>query len=299
MLDLRLILVALFWGINFSAVKFALRDFGPMGFTVLRFSSAAVVLFIAARLMREPIMIAPPDRGPVVKLGLIGIALYNVLCMYGLRLTTAAHAALFISLSPLFGALIRYASDRERPGIRTAAGFLIAFAGALLIITSGTEHTGVPAEAPRRIGDLLMLGASFAWALYTVTAGPVLAKYPPGTVTAWSMVAGSAMLLPPALIEAGGQDWSAVSPASWAALIFASVFGGGIAYSLWYGGVKRIGATRTIIYHYLMPFVAVLFAAIALGEIITGLQLAGGGFILSGLWLVQGPDKRNRKHSAQ
>jgi len=51
--------------------------------------------------------------------------------------------------------------------------------------------------------------------------------------------------------------------------------------------VKDIGVTRTMVYHYIMPFAAVIFAVIALGEKITILQIIGGAGILSGVYLVQ------------
>jgi drug/metabolite transporter (DMT)-like permease len=43
-----------------------------------------------------------------------------------------------------------------------------------------------------------------------------------------------------------------------------------------------------MVYHYLMPFAAVLFAALFLGERIVGPQIMGGAAILGGVYLVQG-----------
>jgi drug/metabolite transporter (DMT)-like permease len=51
--------------------------------------------------------------------------------------------------------------------------------------------------------------------------------------------------------------------------------------------VKELGVTRTMVYHYLMPFAAVLFAAVVLGEKITLLQIIGGSAVLLGVYLVQ------------
>ncbi len=51
--------------------------------------------------------------------------------------------------------------------------------------------------------------------------------------------------------------------------------------------MKQIGVTRTIVYHYVMPFAAVLFAVLAAGEKIAALQIAGGAAILAGVYLVQ------------
>jgi drug/metabolite transporter (DMT)-like permease len=83
------------------------------------------------------------------------------------------------------------------------------------------------------------------------------------------------------------QHWSLIPALSWSAMAFASFIAAGIAYVFWYQGVKRIGVTRTMVYHYIMPFAAVLFAAFALGERITVLQISGGAAIVLGVYLVQ------------
>jgi drug/metabolite transporter (DMT)-like permease len=130
--------------------------------------------------------------------------------------------------------------------------------------------------------------ASVLWALYTMRARPLLQKYSPIKVTAYSVTAGSVLLLPFSVKELVGQSWTTVSAGSWAALAFTAFIGGSVAYVLWYDGVRRIGVTRTIVYHYLVPPLAVIFAAIFLGEPITLLTVLGGAAILSGVALVQG-----------
>jgi len=285
MLNFRLLFVALVWGINFSVIKYTLADFHPLSFTVIRFALAAVFLFTVMYATKEPFFVERADRFPLVKLGFIGIALYNILFMFGLKYTTAANSAMLISLSPLFGALIMAKQGNERITRRVGMGLGLASTGIFLIIRS---HHGAPVLSGHGFaGDFLTLCATVSWAIYSIAAKPLLAKYSPLTVTAYSIFAGSALLLPisiPALID---QPWNAVSPLSWSALIFASLIAAGIAYVLWYQGIQRIGVTRTMVYHYLMPVAAVIFAALFLDEQITVLKIMGGSAILLGVFLVQ------------
>lgn len=118
-------------------------------------------------------------------------------------------------------------------------------------------------------------------------AKPLLERYSPVKVTAYTMAAGALLLLPFGLHQLAIQPWGAVSEMSWAALVYGAFLAGGVAYTLWYQGVKRVGATKTIVYHYLMPFTAIVFAAVFLGERITVLQVAGGAAVLVGVYLVQ------------
>ena len=44
MFDLRLLFVALVWGVNFPVIKHSLTDFLPLSFTVVRFAIASAAL---------------------------------------------------------------------------------------------------------------------------------------------------------------------------------------------------------------------------------------------------------------
>ena len=285
MFDPRLLFVALVWGVNFAVVKFALTEFFPLSFTVTRFMLAALFLFTVLLATGEPLKIDRKDRFAVVRLGFIGIALYNIFFMYGLKYTSASHSALFISLSPLFAVLLQAASGRERLTVRGIAGIALASLGVFLIIRSHGSLNFTSAEV---FGDILTLIASMLWALYTTASKPLLERYSSVKVTAYAMAAGSILLVPVGAYDMLIQPWSAISTRSWAAFAFSAIVSGGVAFSLWYQGIKRIGVTRTITYHYLVPFVAVVFAALFLGERVTLLQITGGISIIAGVALVQG-----------
>jgi drug/metabolite transporter (DMT)-like permease len=285
MFDLRLLFVSLVWGVNFAFVKFALTDFLPLSFTIVRFFSAALFLAGVMFVKGEPFAIERRDRLAIVKLGFIGITLYNIFFMYGIKFTTASHSALFISLSPLFAVLLQAGTGKERLTPAIALGLFLASTGVYLVISG--RHGGFSFTASGLAGDILTLCASVLWALYTLKAKPLLEKYSAIKVTAYCMAAGSVLLLPIGLHELLRQQWTAISPQSWAAFGFSSIVSAGIAFSLWYQGVRRIGVTRTIAYHYLVPFVAVVFAVLFLGEHITLLQIAGGIAIIGGVALVQ------------
>ncbi|HWR71616.1 MAG TPA: DMT family transporter, partial [Nitrospirota bacterium] len=114
MLSLRLIFVSLVWGVNFAFIKYALRDFGPLSFTIARFLLAAAALFVLLMLRRVPLRVSREDRIPLIVLGLAGITFYSIFFMYGLRSTTASNSALLIAMSPLFAALIQTVRGKER-----------------------------------------------------------------------------------------------------------------------------------------------------------------------------------------
>jgi len=281
----RLIFVAIVWGINFAFVKFALHDFTPLSFTIVRFSLAALFLVSVMLINREPFSMDRRDVTSVIALGVIGITLYNLLFMYGLNYTTASNSSLFISSSPLFAVLLLALSDKARVSTLVIAGLLCSSIGVLLII--GSKPGGVLISPHAVTGDLLTLCAALFWALYTVRARPLLERYSAVKVTAYSMASGTVMLLPLGAFDLLHQSWGSISFPAWAALAFSAIVSGGIAFTLWYDGVKKLGVARTSVYHYIVPFVAVAFAALFLGERITFTQVLGGVLTLTGVYLVQ------------
>ena len=55
-----------------------------------------------------------------------------------------------------------------------------------------------------------------------------------------------------------------------------------LSYWIWYTGLKRLGGSRTSVYSYLTPVVAMVVAAVWLGEPISANQIAGAGAIFAG-----------------
>ena len=68
MFDLRLLFVTLVWGVNFAFVKFALTDFLPLSFTIVRFFVAALFLAGVMVVTGESFAIERRDRIAIVKL---------------------------------------------------------------------------------------------------------------------------------------------------------------------------------------------------------------------------------------
>ena len=66
-------------------------------------------------------------------------------------------------------------------------------------------------------------------------------------------------------------------------IFFVTVFG----LVMWYVGVQKIGASHTMVYMYITPLVAVLFAAVWANEYVSFQQIIGGFFIFFGLWFVK------------
>lgn len=280
--ETALSVMVLVWGVNFAVVKQALAAFHPLAFNALRFCIASV--FVAAVLGAQRGLGLPARRDipSFVGLGLLGNVVYQGCFILGLDRTRAGPASLILALTPVLTALLSTVTGHERPGPRTWGGAALSIGGIALVTGTGVSVGG------RRelVGSLILIGASFAWALYTVGARPMVRRYGAVRTTAWTMWVGTVGLLllgAPALAR---QAWD-VGWRAWGGLVFSALFAIGLAYLIWYRGVEKIGNTRTAIFSNLTPVVAMAAAAVLIGERPSQWALIGAAVTLTGVMIVR------------
>ncbi len=283
--DLGLLAVAAIWGVNFSVTKIVLSELDPLALNALRFPLALLALGLVVRRTPGPLWPAREDVGRIVALGLLGNVLYQLCFIYGLDWTRAGNASLLLSTTPVWTLLFSAAAGHERPTPHVALGVGGTLAGMALVVLGGGGEVSLGSDTLR--GDLVMVVASVLWATYTVAGRDPVGRYGPLRMTTWTVVVGTPVLVAmgaPAVLD---TDLAAVSPGAWAGVVYAGLFSIGIAYLLWYRGVRDLGNNRTAVYSNLVPVFGLATAWIWLGEQPSGLQLAGAAVILGGLTLAR------------
>lgn len=284
--DLLMLSTVLIWGINFTAVKYAVTAMAPLAFNAVRFALATVATFAVLWWQarggrgREVFRVPVRDLGRIILLGVAGHGVYQVLFATGVAHTAPGNASLIMATSPIWVAVLGYLLRIERINRLMALGIIISFAGIALLVTGGGK---LSFESRNLLGDFLILGCAMLWAVYTTGSKPLLARYSPLELTAWTMLAGDIPLILVSLPQIAGQDWSAVSPLVWVALVYSAVFAVTVGYVFWSRSVQRVGNARTAVYSNLTPIIAILFAWVTLGDRLGPLQLLGGLIVLVGL----------------
>jgi drug/metabolite transporter (DMT)-like permease len=280
-----LLFMVVIWAVNFSVAKVALEELSPLAFNALRFPLAAALLYV---IMRGRGVVPMPTRAElprVLALGLLGNLLYQMFFIFGLDRTRAGNASLLLASTPIITALLSAGLGHERIRPRVWAGVVATFGGILLVVLGG--RAAVESGRETLVGDLIMFGASIAWAFYTVGSRPLVEQRGALTVTAWTLWIGTAGIVLAGIADVFRASWQDVSPLTWLAVIYAGVLSIGVAYIIWYYGVEKLGNTRTSVYSNIVPVVAVLVAWLWLGEVPTAPQVAGMVVILSGVSLAQ------------
>ncbi len=284
LVDLGLLAVVAIWGVNYAAIKAALRELDPYVFNAIRFALATLTLGALVR-ARGPMPRLP--RRDVVRLALLGVlgnTLYQMIFISGIARTTAANAALIMAACPMLVALLGTALGRDRLPPSAWAGVALAVAGLALVLAAGERNEFATGNL---LGDLLILASAATWAAYTVLASGVMARTPSVAATLVTFVAGTPPLVVLALPSFARQDWAAVGVRGWFGAAFSGVFAIGIAYMLWNAGIAALGGARTAVYQTFTPVVAAGFAWLTLGERWTAGQFAGAAAVLAGIALTR------------
>jgi len=174
---------------NYLFAKRALMEIPALPLGMLRFAGASLLMLVLLRRVRPPGQRMPPRTfwRRLLLLALLGVPVNQGLFLSGLQLSTAAHAALLYTMTPLFVLLLAQALIGEFPGWRTALGTALALGGTLLVLFQrGLDLSGGPL-----IGDLLLLVAVIAWAAYTAEGREVVGKLGAFPTIAWTLIAGT------------------------------------------------------------------------------------------------------------
>ncbi len=267
----------LLWASAFAGIRAGLLGYSPVHVAVFRFIVASGTLAVLAMFKG----IRRPSRADIPRLiivGLIGIAVYNVVLNYG-ELTVRAGAASFIvNIGPIFIALLSIALLHERVQPLAWLGMLISLAGVGLIALG--ESGGVELNS----GAFLVLCAAVCQSLYFVLQKPLLQKYDVFTIVCYSLWIGTVALL--AFVPGLLAVIKTAPISSTLAIVYLGVFPGAIGYACWSYVLSKTAASRAGAYLYIVPAISIVIAYVWLGELSSWVSLVGGSLALSGVLIV-------------
>lgn len=241
---------------------------GPLGVLSVRFSVAAVLLLVLAKLRGETL----PRGRQLRNLALLGGVGYVVesLCYFAaLTRISAGLTALLLYVYPALVVGLSAVVLRHRPG-RLAIGCVV-------IATVGTALTIGPVAGGQALGVLLGLGAAASYAVYIVLSSTAAEGVGPLATSA--VVMGACGLVYDAL-ALGTRAPLPSSAGAWAALAGVTVLGTVVAVAAFFAALALLGPSDTAVLSTVEPVVSVGVAAIALGETLSAVQLTGGALVV-------------------
>lgn len=270
------------WGGNYTWVKIAMRDIGPLWFNVLRYGLAVIVLWCAFTFLNRGRSLVPTrgERFELAVIGLLQAGAMTTLTALAMRSIESTRVVLIAYTVPIWALLWGALILRERITAASAIGAALGLGG-LFILTDPQQMSW---EAATLAGSLTALAGVLCWAL-----GAVLYKRRKWESGFWCQVfwqlaaTAVAMILLAPLLE----DWSEIRFTT--PMIAAGVYNALIPILLgffcWMQALSRIPAHAAGQIMILAPLYGVLQSNLVIGEPLSPSLLIASALVVTGAWL--------------
>jgi drug/metabolite transporter (DMT)-like permease len=272
---------ALFWGLSFIWYKTAYLGFGPLSVVMLRLTIATIVLWVAAVITKQHIVIPRKDWKYFLLLAVFEPFLYFLGESFGMKYVSSTLGALIIATIPLFTPLPAYLLYREKMQISGFVGLALSFAGVGLVVWQGgfdvVNYWGIP----------LMLVAVLSAVCYGLVLKKLSHTYSSITIVRVQNAIGLFMFLPVFLIfEAKNFNYHAPANA-WFAVFALAIFASCLAYMCISICIRNLGVNKTNLLANLIPVFTAVTAYLFLHEAFGLPKIVGGIMVLSGVLLFE------------
>jgi drug/metabolite transporter (DMT)-like permease len=279
-----LVFTMFLWGGTFIAGRVLAGAVEPASAAFLRFLIASVAMVAVTRSLEGKFSMPPPKLWlSLLLLGMTGVFAYNVFFFNGLQHISAGRASLIVAGTPLVITIFAALFFRERLTFLKTCGVLVSLAGAIMVISNG--HPGSLFSGGFGPGEQALVGCVLSWSAYSLIGRSVLRSLPPLAAVCYSSIIGTLLLAIPAAREGLLSQLAAITVLSWVSLTYLGLCGTALGFSLYYVGIKKIGASRAGIFINLVPVFSLLLSWFILNETIRPAVLAGGVLVLTGVTL--------------
>jgi drug/metabolite transporter (DMT)-like permease len=267
------------WASAFVAIRHLGEEFSPGALSLGRLAVGSIVLG-AVLVTRGWVRPRKADWLPLVAIGLLWFAVYNVALNEGERRVDAGTAAMLIQLSPVLIAVLAVLFLRERSAPTLWIGLVVAFAGVAVIslATSSGGNSDV-------LGVLLCLVSAAAYSVSVILQKPLLSRMPAIQVTWIACTVGAVACLPFAGQLAREAAAAPVADLGW--VVYLGVLPTAIAFTTYAYALTHMSASSLGVTTYLVPPITVLMAWVLLDETPPAMAYVGGALALAGVALAR------------
>ena len=278
---MHLLIVYIVWGSTYLGIRVAVQEgsgFPPMIMSATRVFAGSLILVALARFIQKQSLRLTKEEWVVLSIS--GLALWwggNGLLAIAETTVPSGYAALIISCTPIWVAIIESILDKKRPSV-----FLVI---SLLIGVAGIAVLNWPAIVAGNLNDLkglfLLIIAGLSWG-----AGSIYQKRknihttPEISSAVQQFTGGIALLITSFIISEPTMN---PVPSAWWAWGYLIIFGSVIAFTSFVKALKLLPPNIVFTYAFVNPVVAIVLGFIILGEPITPWTFAGATLVLVGV----------------
>ena len=249
--------------------------FEPLLLALLRFALAGGILWLVWRMFGARERATRAEFGRLAVLGFVSLTVYFSFENLGIARTSASEAAILLAAVPVFVVVLNVFTLREHNAARQWAGVALSFIGIVGLMQFGGGDSGGSTG-----GNLLVLTASLAAAVYTLMARHMLVKRSALYLTTFQNLFGALFMVPLVLVEALLVGVRRPAPTAVGAFVYLTFFSSVAGYLMLNYALRHVEASKVSVFINLTPVVGVAGAFLLLGERFTPLQASSSAVVV-------------------
>jgi len=279
-------LMSLIWGLTWAAIKIGLAAAPPLFLAAARYLIAAAVLAFLVRGDRSAFVDGRAPRTILTAL-LVNVCTHALL-FWGMQHVASGLAGLInLALIPVMLFALAALTGEQRAGWRHAIALAIGCAGLV-----GLFWTRLGDGRADGLGMAAVVAATACYCIGSILARPLVGPVRPMALTFAQAAIGGAVLLALSLAlepVTGATLAGLAMPRVIASLLFLSLLGTVIAYTIYLVLIREWGTVRAGLYAFVSPIVALAVGAGLFGEAIGRPEIAGALLLLAAAAIALAP----------
>jgi drug/metabolite transporter (DMT)-like permease len=289
-----LLISVVLWGLAFPLLKATLDFVPPIVTGYFRYFIASIPFLIYIFKKEQSSMIYSKlvsNWRPIFALGITMVTIPNIAQNIGIQYTTSSIAALITTVAPVFTVILALIFLKETKGWEKIVGLIIAISASVTMVI----YTGVEIQEASLYGNTLILISAISYGMSGIFGKTALNKSNPIYVTGFSMFFGSLVLIPISIAFQEPVDWPlTLSLKGWWYLLILTFLSCIVATFLWYIVLETYEISKQVLFTYLIPVFAAIFAHFMLGEVLSFITIILGIIIIIGITLAEGVFKEKK-----
>lgn len=290
-LPIALVSAAAFGLSGSLASSLLVTGWSPAAVVAARVGGAFLALLIPCLvLLRRSGLPSARTTGRMIAYGIVAVAGAQLCYFSAVQHLSVGVALLLEYLAPVLLIAWLWWRRGQRPTATKLVGAALSVAGLVLVLdlTSGTRISLI--GVVWGLGAALCLCAYFVMSERTDTAPPALLLTTVGTgVGALVLVLAGGIGIVPLVVASAPVTIAAHTMPWWVPMLTLALVSAALAYVTGIEAVRRLGTSIASFVALSEVILAVIFAALLLGQIPTPIQALGGVLILAGIAVVQAP----------
>ncbi|WP_027136426.1 EamA family transporter [Gaetbulibacter saemankumensis] len=271
------------WGSTYLLNKIVVQEVPPFFLAGLRFTTAGVLIFILAKILKVDISITWKQFKSTIISGFLFLSFGNGVVVWALKYVDSGFAALEIAAQPLVVLILMRILQGKKISAMSYVGVALGILGVFLLV--GQKE--IVSQDNQLVGMLMIFTCMISWSYASIFVGKADLPKNHFVSTGYQMILGGLLLILASLCFS--EPWSL--PTTWSqdvlwAMLALVLFGSVVAFSSFNFLLKVVSPEKVATSTYINPIIALFLGWWILDEQISGQSIIAATILLTGVYFI-------------